>query len=339
MSITTTSELEAYLHSTFIPFESVTYISNGSANYVWRIETPSSSTLPPSTIAKHAEPFVRIAPALALAQSRLDFEARALQTVPSHLPPDDLIRLPTLYHHDAARYLLLMEDAGPRSLKEAYPDPHVDARAWGRRLGVWAARLHASTREVQLGRNEAASIYRFIYVRLADTLEEWGVKGGRELAEKVNDVYGARLGTDDECLCYGDFWPGNLMLGDAGADGKRMLTAVDWEMVRRGCGATDVGQFAAEAFLLDRFRGGRGLMGEFLASYAEEAKPGREFLEVMAVHFGTHIAFWPTRVKWAGKEETKEVMDLGVEVLKKVIEKNWAWFEKSVLKSFLIKTS
>lgn len=46
---------------------------------------------------------------------------------------------------------------------------------------------------------------------------------------------------------------------------------VDWELVRRGCGATDVGQFAAESWLLDRFRGGRGLLKAFLEGYQEEA--------------------------------------------------------------------
>ena len=45
------------------------------------------------------------------------------------------------------------------------------------------------------------------------------------------------------------------------------MAVVDWEMVRRGCGATDVGQFAAESWLLERFHGGRGLLGAFLGGY------------------------------------------------------------------------
>lgn len=42
------------------------------------------------------------------------------------------------------------------------------------------------------------------------------------------------------------------------------MAVVDWEMVRRGCGATDAGQFAAEAWLLERFHGEKGLLGAFL---------------------------------------------------------------------------
>lgn len=102
------------------------------------------------------------------------------------------------------------------------------------------------------------------------------------------------------------------------------LTLVDWEMTRRGTGATDVGQFAAEAWLLDRFRGQRGLASAFLRSYVEAAKPSEEFLRRVVVHLGTHIAFWPTRVVWGSEEETREVVGIGKEVLEGALEGRWA---------------
>lgn len=46
-------------------------------------------------------------------------------------------------------------------------------------------------------------------------------------------------------------------------------------MVRRGCGATDVGQFAAEAWLLERFCGERGLLGAFSGGLSRRRKGGR----------------------------------------------------------------
>lgn len=101
-------------------------------------------------------------------------------------------------------------------------------------------------------------------------------------------------------------------------------------MVRRGTGATDVGQFAAEAFLLDRFRGGRGLLPAFLNSYAAARKNdadgattlSKEWLKRMVVHWAVHIAFWPSRVVWTDKEGTQQLVDLGVSVLKDILEDN-----------------
>jgi hypothetical protein len=43
-------------------------------------------------------------------------------------------------------------------------------------------------------------------------------------------------------------------------------------MTRRRTSATDVGQFTAEAFSLDRFCGGRGLLRAFLNAYAVARK-------------------------------------------------------------------
>ena len=57
-----------------------------------------------------------------------------------------------------------------------------------------------------------------------------------------------------------------------------VLSVVDWEITRRGIGATDVAQFAAEAYLLDRFCGGKGLLGAFVEAYVRAAgeQPERE---------------------------------------------------------------
>lgn len=112
-------------------------------------------------------------------------------------------------------------------------------------------------------------------------------------------------------------------------------------MVRRGTGATDVGQFAAEAFLLDQFRGGRGLLVAFLNSYVA-ARTGdsngttaldKIWVKRMVVHCAVHIAFWPTRVVWTDKKGTQQLVDLGVSVLMDILEDDW----EKVLESPLLR--
>jgi hypothetical protein len=107
-------------------------------------------------------------------------------------------------------------------------------------------------------------------------------------------------------------------------------------MVRRGCGATDVGQFAAEAWLLERFCGERGLFWGGIAT--EERRRGwgrgrgREWVERVAVQMGVHLGFWPSRVQWGTREETREVVGLGNEILRRVEGGEVGWVERNYLR-------
>ena len=115
-------------------------------------------------------------------------------------------------------------------------------------------------------------MYRFGYRRLEGALKEMGFDGA--LGAQINDKYGAMLLTDNECVCHGDCWSGNILV----SEDQSTLTIIDWEMTRRGCGATDVGQFAAEAYLLDVFKGSRGLMESFLQAYKKNTATSKEFV-------------------------------------------------------------
>lgn len=254
--------------------------------------------------------------------------ASTLPTTPPTVQPVELLA------YDEENKTMQIADGGHRNLKDAYTDPDLDIVACGRHIGAWLAALHASTRGTDIGDNKVAKhIYRTSYRGLGGALSKLGNDGTAELGEAVDGEFGALLNTDDEVVCHGDFWPGNVLVGDAvhkaGVD--LQLTIVDWEMVRRGTGATDVGQFAAEAFLLDRFRGNRGLRITFLTTYAEAAKEGlgewkgkgKEFVTRTAVHWGTHVAFWPTRVAWGTEEETKELVRIGLGVIVAAKEGRW----------------
>jgi aminoglycoside phosphotransferase (APT) family kinase protein len=330
--ITTTAELEAYLRTvtvaklTIDPYKSIELLAGGTANYVWRLTLQTGETI----ILKHAEPFIASNHAMAFPVDRMDFEARALRELPPLLAaagaPETVQPVPLLdYNNDD--HMLWIGDGGARNLKVAYDDPALDVQAFGRDLGRWLAAIHTATPKTEIGDTKTAKfMYRYSYRNLHTALSTFGYDVA--MAEKIDAEFGSLLATDDEVVCHGDFWPGNVLVGD---DGK--LTVVDWEMVRRGNGATDVGQFAAEAFLLDRFRGGRGLLPAFLNSYAEARgkELEKEFVKRVAVHWAVHVAFWPTQVVWANDEETGKLVAIGVKVLKAVEDGNWEVLWKSPL--------
>ena len=62
-------------------------------------------------------------------------------------------------------------------------------------------------------------------------------------------------------------------------------------------------------------------------------KLGKAWLKRMAVHWAVHIAFWPTRVEWTDKEGTQQLVDLGVDVLKVVLDNDM----KKLLESPLLR--
>lgn len=255
-----------------------------------------------------------------------------------------------MHHFDPDAHVLIMDDCGLQNLKAAYSSiPASSVPSIGTALGRWLAQLHTRTPDLRSHDNaEAKAMYRYAYANLASSFEKFGFDA-RE-ARAIDEEFGAMLVTDDEVVCHGDFWPGNVLVradGPAtlgGGSSRLQLSIVDWEMTRRGTGATDVAQFAAESYLLDRFCGGKGLLGAFLEAYVASVKEsgrasgaaGREeFVRRLVVHFGVHIAFWPTWVKWCEEEETKELVKMGREYLGVGKERNWEVLKKGPLKPVL----
>jgi aminoglycoside phosphotransferase (APT) family kinase protein len=312
----------------------LTELAGGTANFVFRLTSANA----PSTILKHAEPFIRGHPSIAFPLERVNTEAHVLRTLPSLLPPSlksEAVEAVALIGYDKQTHTLHLADAGNRTLKDAYADMSTEtAQATGRRLGRWIAGLHSATEKLNedvLGVNSVGrTMYRFLYNNIGESLAESGLD--QRLGDAVNTEFGSKLATDDVCQCHGDFWPANVILDDSE---EPRLTVIDWEMSRRGNGATDVGQFAAEAWLLDRFRGNKGLTNAFLKAYAATRQIRDEDRVRVAAHFGTHLAYWPTQVQWVqwgNNEETTECVKLGVEIMERAMARDLAWFEGSVLK-------
>lgn len=312
VEIINTEQLKAYLGKlgdVDLDLDSLQLLVGGSANFVWRLLDRSGKSI----IIKHAEPYIKTAPSLSFPVDRMNFEHGAMTCLPPLLDPSSVVSVAEVYQYDSRSHVLMMEDGGARTLKEAYADPALDIPGFGKAVGRWLAILHQRTKQTAIGDNKTAkAIYRFSYHHLAAALQKYDQDPS--LAEQIDAEYGSLLQTDDECVCHGDFWPGNVLINNEGR-----LKIVDWEMVRRGCGATDVGQFAAEAHLLDRFRGGRGLRAGFLKGYRATGELDSRFLKRVAIHMGVHLAFWPTRVNWGTEKETKEIVEVGCQLMEQAL--------------------
>ena len=322
--IINTEQLKAYLgklgnHE--LQLNTLRPLAGGTANFLWRVLDRTGK----SFIIKHAEPYIKTAPGLSFSVNRMEFENSAMVSLPRLFEASSIVSVAEVSQYDPQGHVLIMEDCGPRTLKEAYADSDLDILGIGDALGRWLATLHQLSKITDIGDNRTAqSIYRFSYNHLANALQKFDQDPS--LAEQINTQYGSLLQSDDECICHGDFWPGNVLINDQGR-----LKIVDWEMVRRGCGATDVGQFAAEAHLLDHFRGGRGLRGAFLKGYRASGELDGRFIKRVAIHMGVHLAFWPTRVSWGTGKETKEIVDVGCKTMREALCEDESWLAGSLL--------
>ncbi|KAF2786882.1 kinase-like protein [Melanomma pulvis-pyrius CBS 109.77] len=340
-SLSSEEGLRAYLTSKSIGHTDVTLLTGGTANYVYRVTLIDGSTV----IYKHAAPYLSSNPNFAFNPARMDYEDRVLEILPPLLTqelPECRVHPVKWHSYDKEQKLLCIEDGGDKNLKDAYTCPKLDIPVVGQEIGNWIAALHmcstqtslslSSSQDLKANNSIGVTIYRHSYQNLHLALKEYGHRP--ELGEYINNVFGSQLAVENDCICHGDFWSGNVLVKFQDEETNADLTVVDWEMTRRGTSATDVGQFAAEAFLLDRFRGGRGLMPAFLHAYARARKQGdigKEWVRRMAVHWGVHITFWPTRVQWTDREGTQKLVDIGVGVLKAAVDGNWEQLRASEL--------
>ncbi|KAH7316810.1 kinase-like domain-containing protein [Stachybotrys elegans] len=326
----TTEAVRQYLQANNIPFVDVEPVTGGSSNYIWRILNSRGET----SILKHAQPHLSCNPSTPFPVDRMDFEIQALELIPKIVAEAGGIRYPRILHKDMKNHVLIFENVGQKTLKDLYEDPHLDVGAVGKALSRWLARLHTHTTADEIkdmfNHTTAKRMYRWNYNSLASTLAKFGYEA--ELGERINAKYGSLLQTDNSCLCHTDLWPGNILFDlEENWPKEPTMAIIDWEVTRSGNGVTDIGHFAAEAWFLDRFRGGRGLLGAFLEGYMEERPLGREEKQRVTAQFGTHITHWAAIYAWINEQRTEESVAYGHGILKHVDEENWEWFEKSDL--------
>jgi hypothetical protein len=358
--LTTIQGLRTYLIAQGERPDVIKSLSGGSANYVYRTTYLNINEV---GIYRYAAPYLSSNKDFLFDSARVHIEAAILKAIPDvERDSASNARAVKLVGFDKRLGLLRLEDAGNRNLKQAYSDASLDIREIAFDLAKWLAHLHSSTLittikvpELDLHLGEDGNNHvgvktcRYSYENLHTALVAYGEDP--LLAIHINEYFGSLLDIDDECICHGDFWPGNVVVGPEPNNQEPdirpylpNLTIIDWEMSRRGNSATDVGQFAAEAFLLDSFDGDRGLRVHFLNGYAlarrwatrdkheEHIEPiGRKWIKRMTVHFAVHIAFWPTRVPWTNEEKTGQLVKVGVSMLKLSLGSNWEGLRKSFL--------
>ena len=190
--LTTPKGVLAYLASTPFVSAKAEPLSGGNTNFIFRLHlnTPHHESGRPTLILKHTRPFSASSPDFLLPVSRQDFEVEALRrvrgtssTISAGLSPqpsstssvDDAaaaattinvtVTVPAVYLFDRTHHVIVMDDAGPRSLPVkaalllqdddqqrggssitmmAVPPPR--AAALGTALGAFLRALHARGR-------------------------------------------------------------------------------------------------------------------------------------------------------------------------------------------------
>lgn len=163
-------------------------------------------------------------------------------------------------------------------------------------------------------------------MRLAFSANELGAveDRGRELSEMVR--------TARDTLLQGDFWPGNILIRTAKVSECTQsktrvdrIFVVDWELVRPGFPAFEVGQFLAELHQVQRFGAPEicpsvvSLRTSFLQAYKAGIRVDismEKIARVAMAHMGAHLIGWAPRI-WtlAEKEKVREVVAEGVTYL------------------------
>ncbi|KAJ4320372.1 hypothetical protein N0V94_003446 [Neodidymelliopsis sp. IMI 364377] len=344
--LTRPSDVQDYIATIELGFKphSVERLAGGTDNHVYRVTGLNDKGQECACIIKHMVEQQQSDGSHSLDPELLDHEAKCLFTLHEPRPCCSVSFNPTSlrvesthvhpampYHYDIETTLLIYEDGGNRTLKDAYSElSAAEIQDVGVQLGRWLANLHmkASSEHLQEHRynnNTALEVCHYPYANLGVALTEYGHDG--ELGSVIDKQFGSSIDKDGESLCHGKFWPTNVMIrsGDEGK-GPYVATVINWEMGRIGNSATDVGQFAAEAFLLDETQGRKGLRVAFLEAYFATSsidsgswETVRVWLTRIAVHFAVHVAFWPTQpAHWTKAEDKQALVDIAVTVLKDI---------------------
>ena len=349
MEIKNVAQLEEYLekvnsiYERLVPGRSISSIT-AHTNYVWRVVNPSA--IPPVIVIKHAEIYTSQPPHLAIGTDHLDTEAAALIELRKDrfliprcwygMTPRTPVTIPRVFNYDSINKVLMLVDGGSSNLKQLYAGlPSSKIQGYARDFGHWLCTMHQRTHEtVVQSCGSATSFHRYPYTQLSESLGNYGLDAfpnnseasfGRWIEHYVN-----QWEQDNSCVCHGDCRPANVLVKDY-SGGISQLTLVDWHKVRRGNGAIDVAKFATEAYLLDRFCGGKGMRAAFLDGYRSRLGPTTyDFMCRVAAYMGSWLVVWPQTETWLSDEGKAEVVMTGYGLLRKLVD-GFDWRQNSHL--------
>ncbi|KAJ7744066.1 kinase-like domain-containing protein [Mycena maculata] len=365
--LSTIAGAQAYLSSTPFASTSLTLLSGIHSNFTYRLYLVTPYKGQSTLVMKHAKPHIVLsATEILYAMERQTFEAKALQKIREGLDCEPrAATVPEMHHFDAEAHVIILEDCGEqsRNLKELFltaPPPPAIAHEIGLALGQFLGRLHAwgaadpAILDVFAGNEQAKRITSWItYERLIPTLTtdnvpavallpapipETDLAAIRALvAERIPEIYAARA-----ALTMGDFWTGNVVVRLDGADGAvtPRVHVIDWELVKPGIPALDVGQFCAEMHTLTLFRpqtaaSAGALIDAFLTAYrAHCGSLAPHTANVATKHMGAHLVVITPSVGWGTPEENVKAIELGLTYMREGGSDQWVR-ESSVFGSLM----
>ncbi|KAG0159571.1 hypothetical protein PDIDSM_7093 [Penicillium digitatum] len=348
--------IEQQLSPTPFACSSLTRLSGGTANYVYRGTLSSTGQ---TIIIKHTKDHSASNPDFKIDVTRCHFEEAMLQALDGlamYTNGEISVRTPHLLDFNRDTNTQVFEDL-PNSIdlknfllsKCSHDLSESSGRALGGALGCWLKSFHRWTAEKQqiestkrLGENKVMKDLKFWvnYTMLLDTIENFpSILGGdRDVFEKIRNLAAAELDRqshDDEYgAIHGDFWTGNVLLPNAPLTHpyKTTVFIVDWELAQVGSRALDLGQMIAELYETKLFRnrdGGVWIIQGFLEGYGAL---NDEMAFRTAIHVGVHLVCWGSRVPgWGTQKQIEDVVKSGRDLIVHAWRKDKAWFVEGTL--------
>ncbi|KAF2173269.1 hypothetical protein M409DRAFT_17212 [Zasmidium cellare ATCC 36951] len=324
MDLTTDSGVKQYLRSNLYPScHHVERLPEGFGGFVFRAHIEGDGAGPSTMIFKHVEPYAARSPQWKLEQVRLEYEAKALKLLTQPEMKHEGVRPPNVIFFDKTNWVLILEDAGSVPSLKGWLKLGVDvgrAASKGKALGRYLANIHNNTAGNEsilsdfTGNETAKSLSSTLYFkRLPQVAESHGFSGEhiRQAAvQGEKDVLEA-----NEVLTLGDFWTGNVLVGEDGT-----LFVLDLELSKPGTAEFDVGQMAAELYCIAAFRDhelGMAILDAFFKSYRLARDVVVDTAKV-AIRIGAHLmVIMPNAWKAeASKEQVDEQLRVGDELIR-----------------------
>ena len=249
----TTPEAVAHFVSSSMPELQVTgapyALGGGLINYVWRV--PAA---PNPVVVKYAPPYIASAPSIPLDNSRIHFEAHALELLgPGGMLgklPSDRIRPPHLLYRDDNAHALILEDIGIElPLQQAMEHSTAELREAGGQLGLFIGRLHSQTiasqvLELTFNNVSVQQTRKTVqYDTVGSLCQQLGISDYETLGEQARSL-GERLLQPGACLVMGDLWPPSIWITPSG------MRLIDWEFTHFGSPMQDIGHLAAHLWMI-----------------------------------------------------------------------------------------
>ncbi|KAK3692467.1 kinase-like domain-containing protein [Podospora appendiculata] len=335
--------VQAELDGTRYACSSLEALTGGTANFIFKgLLTQPLDDGTREIAIKHGKGYVASQPGFPLTTDRCRVEKGCLEAL-SRLPPAAhgcLVRTPKLYSFNPDTNTQLQECLGGSVDVKTYALKHFSdgrdesrkplCREFGQGLGAWLRSFHSWARlPEQAGFKEVVKSNKTLQ-RLKHMVN-YSYLGARATFEQVEKMAADEL-DDFELvqIIHGDFWTGNAILPDQPwtKDSPTSVFIIDWEMCQLGVRPLDLGQMIAELYELFLFKGideGRWLIEGFASGYGYVDD---DFAFRTAIHVGTHLVCWGSRVPgWGSESQVQDVVRRGMELIQRAWAKDRAWFE------------